>query len=240
MRTKVMFMTKFYFLPIVMAALAAAGVAEAEELGRVISSTPVVQQVGVPRQVCTTEQVVSEAPKSGAGAVIGAVAGAVLGHTVGGGSGQVLATGVGMIGGAAVGDHLEGSRNQAKTVQRCSNQTFYENRTVAYNVVYEYGGKQFSVQMPQDPGPYVRLQITPVGGTAQPPQAPVPTSYVPAAAPVQVSSVTTVVESAPVYVAAAQVPVVYAPAYPAYHSYYPPVGLSVNLGYSNVRHRHWR
>jgi hypothetical protein len=33
---------------------------------------------------------------------------------------------------------------------------------VAYNVTYEYAGKQYIVQMPQDPGPSVRLQITPV------------------------------------------------------------------------------
>lgn len=46
-----------------------------------------------------------------------------------------------------------------QNVQQCSTQTFYENRTVAYNVTYEYAGKQYSVQMPQDPGPYVRLQM---------------------------------------------------------------------------------
>ena len=46
--------------------LLAAGTALAQELGQVISSTPVTQQVGVPRQVCTTEQVAVQAPKSGA------------------------------------------------------------------------------------------------------------------------------------------------------------------------------
>jgi len=41
-------------------------------------------------------------------------------------------------------------------------QTFYENRTVAYNVAYEYAGKPYSVQMPYDPGPFIAVQITPV------------------------------------------------------------------------------
>jgi hypothetical protein len=52
-------------------------------------------------------------------------------------------------------------------VQTCSTQSFYENRTVAYNVTYEFAGKQYNVQMPQDPGPTLRLQITPVVSSSQ-------------------------------------------------------------------------
>jgi hypothetical protein len=37
---------------------------------------------------------------------------------------------------------------------------------MAYNVVYEFAGKQYTVQMPQDPGPTVRLQITPMSPAA--------------------------------------------------------------------------
>ena len=33
------------------------GLCTAQEVGRVISSTPVIQQVSMPRQVCTTQQV---------------------------------------------------------------------------------------------------------------------------------------------------------------------------------------
>ena len=39
------------------------GNAQAQEVGKVISSTPVIQQVAVPRQVCTTEQVVVQGHK---------------------------------------------------------------------------------------------------------------------------------------------------------------------------------
>jgi hypothetical protein len=59
-------------------------------------------------------------------------------------------------------DSAEGASNaQVPNIQRCSTQTFFENRPVAYNVIYEFGGKQYSVQMPSDPGPALQLQITP-------------------------------------------------------------------------------
>jgi uncharacterized protein YcfJ len=52
--------------------------AQAFELGRVISTTPVIQQVAVPQQVChNTEAVVSRS--TGTGAAIGAIAGGALG-----------------------------------------------------------------------------------------------------------------------------------------------------------------
>lgn len=128
-----------------------------------ISSTPVIQQVAIPRQVCTNEQVAVQQSKSGAGALMGAIAGGAMGNAVGGGSGKAAATVLGIIGGAAIGDNIEGSpQTQFQNVQRCRTQTFYENRVVAYNVAYEYAGRQYSVQMPYDPGPNIQLQITPV------------------------------------------------------------------------------
>jgi len=148
------------------AALAASSLVVAQEFGRVISSTPIVEQIGVPRQVCNMEQVSVQQPKSGAGALMGAVAGGAMGNAVGDGGGRAVATMIGLMGGAILGDRIEGgSAPQAQNVQRCSTQTFYENRPVAYNVVYEYAGKQYSVQLPQDPGPTIALQVTPVGAS---------------------------------------------------------------------------
>src|SRR6218665_3699963 len=51
-----------------------AGSAGAQEQGRVLSATPIVQQVGTPRQVCGNETVYSGNRTSGAGAVMGAIA----------------------------------------------------------------------------------------------------------------------------------------------------------------------
>lgn len=145
-------------------ALVASGLTLAQDYGRVISATPIIQQVTTPRQVCTTEQVSVQQPKSGAGALMGAIAGGAIGNSVGGGSGRTAATVLGVVGGAMVGDRIEGSSpNQVQNVQRCETQNFYENRTVAFNVVYEYAGKQYSAQMLNDPGDSIQLRITPVG-----------------------------------------------------------------------------
>ena len=136
---------------------------QAQEVGKVISSTPIIQQVAVPRQVCNNEQVVTQGQKSGAGAAMGAIAGGAVGNSMGQGSGRAAATMLGLFGGAILGDKIEGPGTpEVRNVQNCSQQMFYENRTMAYNVVYEYAGKQYTVQMPQDPGPTVRLQITPM------------------------------------------------------------------------------
>lgn len=91
--------------------LLAGGLSMAQEVGHVISASPILQQVTVPRQVCNNEQ-------------------------------------------------------------GCTTQNFYENRAVTYTVVYEIGGKQYTVQMPNDPGPTVQLQIAPVNSQmALPPTA---------------------------------------------------------------------
>ncbi len=211
-------------------------------LARVISSTPVVQQVSVPQQVCSMQPMITQGPNSGAGSVMGALAGGAMGNAIGDGGGRALATMIGLVGGAIVGNNIEGNRNQVQNVQQCGTQTSYENRTTHYNVVYEYADRQHTIQMPSDPGPYVRLQVTPVGaipsaqpGFAQPQQAQPVYGQPVYGQPVYSQPV----YSQPVYVQ--QAPVV---AYPGYYSrpYYPPIGLSLNLGYSRGGHghRHWR
>lgn len=232
----------------------------ADILARVISSTAVVQQVAVPRQVCNNQAVVSEAPRSGAGALLGAVAGGAAGNAIGNGSGRAVATMLGLMGGAILGNNIEGgSGQQVQNVQQCTTQTFYENRPSHYNVVYEYQNTQYNVQMANDPGQYVRLQVTPVGAVNAPPQQqqqPQPQTYFqPAPAqPAYIQQPTTYIQPniQPVYVQPAYVQqVVAAPViYPAYyprpyrpHYYSPPVGVSLNLGYSRGYgggHGHWR
>ncbi len=164
---------KFPLIPMLggLLALGSTGLAHAQdEQGRVISSTPVTQQVVVPRQVCQEQTVTVPGQKSGAGALMGGIAGGAMGNAVGNGNGRALATVIGLIGGAVVGNSIEGgSQPSTQVVQQCSTQNFYENRTVAYNVVYEYAGRQYSTQMQQDPGRFVRLSITPVGGMSPPP-----------------------------------------------------------------------
>ena len=146
----------------------------AEINGRVMSSTPVVQQIAVPRQVCSSQVVTTEASKSGAGFALGALAGGAAGNAIGNGSGRAVATFIGLVGGGLLGNQIEGGNQQTQHVQQCSTQTFYENRVSYYNVVYDYQGTLHTVQMPQDPGRYVKLQMMPVGATQyqQYPQSP--------------------------------------------------------------------
>lgn len=233
------------------AGLAGATVASATDImARVISSTPVVQQVAVPRQVCNMQQVVTQAPKSGGGALLGAVAGGAAGNAIGSGGGRAVATMLGLFGGAILGDNIEGpGRQQVQNVQQCGTQTYYENRPSYYNVVYEYQGTQYSTQMASDPGQFVRLQVTPVGGLSAPPQPAFqgqpyqqqPQTYF-QPAPVEQMQV-----QQPVYVQPGYVQPVssyyqqpyYAPAVVA------PTGLSLNLGYSRgygggYGGHHWR
>ena len=150
--------------------------AQSQEMARVLSSTPVVTQVSQPRQVCGETHVITAAPKSGAGALMGAIAGGAIGNSIGGGSGRALATAAGIIGGAIFGDSIETAPAPLRQqMTSCTTQISYENRVTAYNVVYEYGGKQYSIQLPNDPGPYLPVNITP-SILAAPPPRPAPPS----------------------------------------------------------------
>jgi uncharacterized protein YcfJ len=194
----------------------ATGVSAQEAQGRVISSTALITQVSTPRQVCNQEvvQVTTPAARqdghSGAGALIGGLIGGAFGNSIGQGNGRAAATALGLFGGAILGDRIGGEQNatvqpgttSSQTVNRCSTQNVLENKVTGYQVVYEYAGKQYSVQMPNDPGPTIPLQVTPVL-PAQAPAQPVPNrviSQAPAPAP-------------EVFVAQASTPVVVAPSY---------------------------
>ena len=156
------------------ALLAAAGVSFAQAnagnaFGVVISSTPVVQQVTVPKQVCTTTTTYNTQP-SGGGALIGAVVGGALGNQFGRGHGQdgrAVATVIGALGGGIVGNQIEAQNYPGYATQHagqsCHTQNTVENRTIAQNVLYEYAGQRFNVQMPANgdfrPGVRIALQV---------------------------------------------------------------------------------
>jgi hypothetical protein len=159
---------------------------------------------------------------------MGAIAGAAIGHQIGGGSGRAVATMAGVMGGAILGDRIENPGSQMQNQTTCTTQTAYENRLIGYNVVYEYAGKQYNVQLPQDPGPTIQLQVTPIG---------IPQSAAPAD-----SVVTTNTAMAPLIT---ESHVVYVPT-PVYRNY-PPVYTNIQLGWGwnnghvhSRRNSHWR
>jgi hypothetical protein len=138
---------------------------------------------------------------------------------------------IGLVGGAMIGDSIEGPNSQVQNVQQCTTQTYYENRASHYNVVYEYQGTPYNVQMASDPGPYVRLQVTPVGAITSTPE---PGQPAPVAQPVYVQPMVAAPVVYPAYVARPYYP----PSY--YAPSYPPIGLSLNFGYSRGYGGHYR
>lgn len=141
----------------------AAALASAQEQARVLSATPIVQEVAVPQQVCGNETVYTGPQTTGGGAVLGAIAGGAAGNAIGGGGGRAAATALGLIGGALLGNQIEGNGRPAyQNVQRCGSETYFENRTVGYTVVYEYAGRQYTTQTQNDPGRYIQVQVQPV------------------------------------------------------------------------------
>ncbi len=197
------------------ALLAAAGVSFAQAgygnsagnaFGVVISSTPVVQQVTVPKQVCTTTTTYNTQP-SGGGALIGAVVGGALGNQFGRGHGQdgrAVATVIGALGGGIVGNQIEAQNYPGYATQHagqsCHTQNTVENRTIAQNVLYEYAGQRFNVQMPAtgDFRPGVRIALQVQNQVA--PAAPVTQVYAPQPAYTHPVQTVTYVQPAPTVV----------------------------------------
>lgn len=92
------------------------GVAAAQGVGKVISSTPVMKKVTEPKTICT---------------------------------------------------------NGADGKEQCQTKSVTENRTVGYNVVYEYAGHKHTAQLPFQPGPTIELEVMPRAlATAAKPTAP--------------------------------------------------------------------
>ena len=234
-------MNKLAFLSLLAAAATPWAHAQQEQ-ARVLSVTPIVQQVAVPQQVCGNETVYTGPRTSGGGAVLGAIAGGAAGNAIGGGTGRAAATAIGLIGGALLGNQIEGNGRPAyQDVQRCSTQTFYENRAVGYTVVYEYAGRQYTTQTATPPGTHIPVQVTPVGGNT-----PYGSPYPPQPA---MGAPVGVVTAPPVAYAAQPV----SPAYPAYPAYRPmvvqpayaypvaPVGVSLGINLSSgMRHDLYR
>jgi uncharacterized protein YcfJ len=82
------------------------------------------------------------------------VIGGILGHQVGGGSGRDVATGIGVVAGAAIGGNTGRPSPQpavTQDVQRCSEAT-RQARPTYYDVSYRFRGQDFQVQLAAPPG----------------------------------------------------------------------------------------
>lgn len=202
--------------------------AQAAEFATVVSSTPVIVSVPVPRQQCSDSQQLVQQRSSGAGALVGAIAGGVIGHNLGNGFGRAAATGFGAVAGAVVGDQIEAANSPVAEVpvRRCQTVSSYENRTVGYDVIYDYAGQRYSARMAHDPGRQLAVNVQPAEGGG----APAPTDYGREGTPVPLNQ-------------APQQPAYYAPLQPVYYApppvYVTPV-IGFGVGYYGGYRGRWR
>ncbi len=145
-------------------------------LVRVISSTPNLERITETRQQCgyETQQVPSPAASQQAGmggtggALLGALAGGLLASQVGKGNGKHAAIAAGSATGALVGKSLAEQSNPAPSYATYSQQQVQVCRPVSvqreqvrdYTVRYEHQGQEYQVQLPQQPGQWLRLNIS--------------------------------------------------------------------------------
>ena len=73
---------------------------------------------------------------------------------------------------AILGNQVEGGNSPGyQNVQRCTTQTRYDNQFLGYDVVYEYGGRQYSTRTQQDPGQWIPVTVQPAVAPAAPPSS---------------------------------------------------------------------
>lgn len=161
-----------------------------------------------------------------------------------------------LLAGACLGVQAQPGTEQGRVI--ASEPITEQGRTVGYSVTYEYAGRTYTTRTDGPPGPTIPVQASPYGVTTYPvaPQPELADNDMPppqpGTDPAQVVPEPGVVVSGagvpygappPAYPA----PVYVAPAYAAPYAYpapwvYPPVGVSLNLGYArgwHHGHRHW-
>jgi uncharacterized protein YcfJ len=136
---------------------------------RVVSSTPVYEQINEPRRECQTEYRTYEEKSyrngnNTAGAILGAVAGGLLGSTVGKGNGKVAAAAVGAATGAVVGDRWYDrgepyTTTRSEPVETCRMVDNFRQQVVGYDVTYRYNDRNFTTRLPYDPGEWLSLDV---------------------------------------------------------------------------------
>jgi len=117
--------------------------------------------VGPPQQRCWVEPALVDSRSAAGvnipGAIIGGAIGGIIGHQIGGGRGQDIATGIGVLGGAAVGANVgRGSEGlvYSQDVQRCE-YVPASARPDYWDVTYVFAGYEHRAQMTAPPGPTI-------------------------------------------------------------------------------------
>jgi uncharacterized protein YcfJ len=137
------------------------------DTARVLSSTPQMERVNVPREECRTEyqqQSYRNGDNSVAGALIGGIAGGLLGSTVGKGNGRVAAAAVGAGVGAIAGNSIANNQRgyggtRSVPVQSCYQVDNWQTVNTGYLVKYEYNGRTYTTVTNREPGQYIDVNV---------------------------------------------------------------------------------
>jgi uncharacterized protein YcfJ len=114
--------------------------------------------VGPPQQRCWVEPTLVDRSSPGGvnvpGAIAGGVVGGIIGHQIGGGRGQDIATGIGVVGGAAAGANIGRGSDELvynQNVQHCEYMPA-SARPDYWDVTYVFNGYEHRTQITTPPG----------------------------------------------------------------------------------------
>ena len=146
--------------------IGAVGCSTKPKFAEVVSAKEVKETIKTPREVCEDVVVQKQAPVQDknrvAGKVIGGVAGGVIGHQIGGGTGNTLATVVGVAGGAYVGNKVQKNQQEKDVVttteKRCKTVEDVSEKLLGYDVAYKLDGKDGNVRLAYDPGKQIPVK----------------------------------------------------------------------------------
>ncbi|UTA46492.1 glycine zipper 2TM domain-containing protein [Simiduia sp. 21SJ11W-1] len=155
---------------------AVAGPYERQDFAKVVSATPIYEQVAYtrPSRECWVETVAYEREhggksKSATPMLLGAVIGGAIGHAVGKND-RRSGTAIGAVLGGSIGNDMGKSRRHSsveyRDEERCETRQVreYEERLMGYDVTYRYHGETYTTRMDHKPGKRlpVAVSVTPI------------------------------------------------------------------------------
>jgi uncharacterized protein YcfJ len=144
------------------------------EYAEVVESRPIYQvvEVSTPQEQCREEEIAVDRypnrPRSNTPVLVSTIIGGAIGNAVGHDkSNQRVGAVLGALLGHSIGRDIMRGRDQPavreyETVQRCDvvYRQHEEERLVAYQVTYLYGGEEHSVRTDTDPGERIRIRVS--------------------------------------------------------------------------------
>ena len=141
------------------------------DTAKVLKVKPIYDTVSInrPETRCWNEQVRHHRPSASDSytpTIAGAILGGVIGNQFGGGRGKDAMTAAGLLLGGSMGnDYRKNSgrhHSYTTTEKRCETIDNYRETTelVGYNVKYKYRGQQYWTRLSNDPGDYIKVNVT--------------------------------------------------------------------------------